>query len=185
MSPSRKKPPVKPESVRGLQGMLETHYATLRELASRILAQRRLMQRSAGPDRVSPTSLVAEATLRLLLQRKAIEGPDHLHGLAALSMQRSLNDRARRRGAKRRTAPVDAAPARSSPAAAEEPDEALRVSLEALSRSKPRMAQVVTLVGLKGLTIAQAARTLGISAPTAERDLRAARLWLAQRLSDR
>jgi RNA polymerase sigma factor (TIGR02999 family) len=164
--------------------MLETHYATLRELASRILAQRRLMQRAAGPDRVSPTSLVAEATLRLLLQKKAIEDPDHLHGLAALSMQRSLNDRARRRGAKRRTAPADA-PNGASSRASEEPDDSVRVSLEALRRSKPRQAQIVTLVGLKGLTIAQAAKEIGISVPTAERDLRAARLWLAQRLADR
>lgn len=164
--------------------MLETHYATLRELASRILAQRRLMQRAAGPDRVSPTSLVAEATLRLLLQRKAIKDPDHLHGLAALSMQRSLNDRARRRGAKRRTAPTDAASGASARTSAE-PDDSVRVSLEALRRSKPRQAQIVTLVGLKGLTIAQAAKEIGVSVPTAERDLRAARLWLAQRLADR
>lgn len=184
MSSSRKKPVLQAHSVRALQGMLETHYATLRELASRILAQRRLMQRAAGPDRVSPTSLVAEATLRLLLQRKAIEDPDHLHGLAALSMQRSLNDRARRRGAKRRTAPADATSGASSRTSAE-PDDSVRVSLEALRRSKPRQAQIVTLVGLKGLTIAQAAKEIGISAPTAERDLRAARLWLAQRLADR
>ena len=184
MSPNRKKPIVEPQSVRALQGLLETHYATLRQLASRILAQRRLMQRAAGPDRVSPTSLVAEATLRLLLQRKAIEDPEHLHGLAALSMQRSLNDRARRRGAKRRTVPADAAIARPS-AAAEEPDDSVRESLTALSRTRPRQAQVVTLVGLRGLTIAQAAKELGVSTPTAERDLRAARLWLAQRLAAR
>jgi RNA polymerase sigma factor (TIGR02999 family) len=161
--------------------MLETHYVTLRQLASRILAQRRLMQRAAGPDRVSPTSLVAEATLRLLLQKKAIKDPDHLHGLAALSMQRSLNDRARRRGAKRRTAPTDSVIAPST-RTAEEPDDSVRVSLEALRKSKPRQAQVVTLVGLKGLTVAQAAKEMGVSVPTAERDLRAARLWLAQRL---
>jgi DNA-directed RNA polymerase specialized sigma24 family protein len=43
----------------------------------------------------------------------------------------------------------------------------------------------VTLVGLRGLTIAQAAKELGVSTPTAERDLRAARLWLAQRLAAR
>jgi RNA polymerase sigma factor (TIGR02999 family) len=130
---------------------------------------------------VSPTSLVAEATLRLLLQRKAIKDPDHLHGLAGLSMQRSLNDRARRRGARRRTAPADAAIALST-GTAEEPNDSVRDSLEALRRSKPRQAQVVALVGLRGLTVAQAAKEMGVSVPTAERDLRAARLWLAQRL---
>jgi RNA polymerase sigma factor (TIGR02999 family) len=181
MTSNRKKPATPPRSLRALQGLLETHYVTLRELASRILAQRSLMQRAAGPNRVSPTSLVAEATLRLLLQRKAISDPDQLHGLAALSMQRSLNDRARRRGAKRRTVKIDhASKATSTPA--EEPDDSVRVSLDALRRSKPRQAQLVTLVGLDGLTVAQAAKQVGVSVPTAERDLRAARLWLAQRL---
>lgn len=161
--------------------MLETHYDTLRALASRILAQRQLMQRAAGPDRVSPTSLVAEATLRLLLQKKEIRDADHLHGLAALSMQRSLTDRARRRGAKRRT-PSAGNESATAASTTPEPDDSVRVALEALRRSKPRQAQIVALVGVKGLTISKAAAELGISVPTAERDLRAARLWLAQRL---
>ena len=184
MPSPRKKPVLSPRSVRALQGMLESHYDTLRVLASRILAQRRLMQRAAGPDRVSPTSLVAEATLRLLLQRTEIRDSDHLHGLAALSMQRSLLDRARRRGAKRRTAGRGSAAAekRQTP---EQPDDSVRTALEALRRIQPRQAEVVTLVGLQGRSLKDTAAELGVSVPTVERDLRAARLWLSTRLEGR
>ena len=181
MAPHRKKPALSPASVRALQGMLETHYSMLRELAGRILAQRRQRQRTPGPDRISPTSLVAEATLRLLLQRTEIRNGKHLEGLAALSMQRSINDRARKRLAKRRTLPTDA-PTAGGTVDAAEPDDSVRIALESLRRSNPRQAEVVTLVGLKGATVAQAAKALGISTPTAERDLRAARLWLSRRL---
>jgi RNA polymerase sigma factor (TIGR02999 family) len=181
MAPSRRKPTISPASVRALQGMLETHYSTLRDLASRILAQRRQQERITGPDRISPTSLVAEATLRLLLQRTEIRDGEHLEGLAALSMQRSISDRARRRLAKRRTAPKDPAPA-PKPAEAAEPEDSIRVALESLRQSNPRQAEIVTLVGLKGATVPQAAKILGISTPTAERDLRAARLWLSKRI---
>lgn len=164
--------------------MLSSHYDTLRELASRILAQRRLMQRAAGPDRASPTSLVAEATLRLLLQRTEIRDAEHLHGLAALSMQRSLTDRARRRGAKRRTATEEAKPRRRRNDAAL-PDDSVRVALEALRSIQPRQADVVSLVGLQGRSLKETAAELGVSVPTVERDLRAARLWLSQRLEGR
>jgi RNA polymerase sigma factor (TIGR02999 family) len=161
--------------------MLETHYSMLRGLASRILAQRREQQRNSGADRISPTSLVAEATLRLLLQRTEIRDGEHLEGLAALSMQRSISDRARKRLAKRRTPPKDIATVAKAASPAE-PDDTLRTALESLQRSNPRQAEMVTLVGLQGATVAQAAKALGISVPTAERDLRAARLWLSKRL---
>ena len=76
---SKRKPSVPPASLRAVQGLLNSHYDTLRELARRILAQRRLMQKAAGPDRVSPSSLVAEATLRLLLQRERIREIGRAH----------------------------------------------------------------------------------------------------------
>lgn len=164
-----------------LPGLLSRQYRSLRSIAERILVEHRAMQQAAGSDRMSPTSLVAEATLRLLLQKKEIRDADHLHGLAALSMQRSLTDRARRRGAKRRT-PSAGNESATAASTTPEPDDSVRVALEALRRSKPRQAQIVALVGVKGLTISKAAAELGISVPTAERDLRAARLWLAQRL---
>lgn len=181
MAPKRK-PSIPPASLRAVQGLLNTHYTTLRALARRILAQRRLMQKAAGPDRVSPSSLVAEATLRLLLQRERIRDPEHLHGLAALSMQRSLNDRARRRGAKRRTVDPKALQTDAvDPKPVEASTDLLR-ELEALRRLRPRQADAIELIGLQGKSPAEAAKALGVSVPTIERDLRAARAWLAARM---
>ena len=177
---SKRKPSVPPASLRAVQGLLNSHYDTLRELARRILAQRRLMQKAAGPDRVSPSSLVAEATLRLLLQRERIRDPEHLHGLAALSMQRSLNDRARRRAAKRRDAGTSK-PSSEAELPPAQPESDLLQELEALRRLRRRQADAIELVGLQGKSTAAAAKALGVSVPTIERDLRAARAWLAAR----
>lgn len=177
---SKKKPSINATSLRRLQGLMGTHYATLRGLARRILAQHELMQRAAGPDRVSPTSLVAEATLRLLLQRTQIRNDEHLHGLAAESMKRALKDRARQRTAQRRTRTAAGERREAVPPA--EPTTDLLQALEALHAVRPRQADVVRLVGVKGLAPAEAAKQLGISVPTLERDLRAARAWLGKRV---
>ena len=178
---SKKKPSISSSSLRAVQGLLDSHYSTLRELARRILAQRRLMQKAAGPDRVSPSSLVAEATLRLLLQRTEIRNAEHLHGLAALSMQRSLTDRARQRGATRRVKPKDAVRERRLQDPVEAQGDLLH-ELEALRAVRPRQAAIVELVGLQGKPLAEAAAQLRVSVPTVERDLRAARAWLKTRL---
>ena len=55
-------------------------------------------------------------------------------------------------------------------------------ALEALHAVRPRQADAVRLVGVQGLALADAAKRLGISVPTLERDLRAARAWLAKRV---
>jgi len=178
--PSKKKPSINPDSLRRLQGLMGAHYATLRGLARRILAQHERMQRAAGPDRVSPTSLVAEATLRLLLQRTDIKNDAHLHGLAAESMKRALKDRARRRTARSRTRTADAERGEAVEPAEAESD--LLQALEALHAVRPRQADAVKLVGVQGLAPADAAKRLGVSVPTLERDLRAARAWLGRRV---
>lgn len=177
---NKKKPSIHPTSLRRLQGMMSAHYATLRGLARRVLAQHELMQRAAGPDRVSPSSLVAEATLRLLLQRTEIKNDEHLHGLAAESMKRALKDRARQRTAKRRTRAAAGERSEALPPAEATSD--LLQALEALHAVRPRQADAVRLVGVQGLTPAVAAKQLGISVPTLERDLRAARAWLGKRI---
>ena len=161
-----------------LKGLLSRHYATLRTIAERTIAQHRLMQKAAGADRISPTSLVAEAALRLLLQRTDLKNPQHLEGLAAISMQRAIKDRARKRGTQQRAA------AGRSGKSAEPTDTTPDVlhELEALRAMHPRQADIVTLVGVKGLSVGDAAKELGISKPTAERDLRTAREWLGRRL---
>jgi RNA polymerase sigma factor (TIGR02999 family) len=162
-----------------LPGLLSRQYRSLRAIAERILKEHRAMQKAAGPDRMSPTSLVAEATLRLLLQRTDINNDDHLNGLAALTMRRALIDGARRRRTREQAQDRLPEPTNQEPADAEAE---LRQVLEVLQRIQPRQAQALTLVGLRSLSPAEAARKLGVSEATLRRDLRAGRAWLTRRV---
>ena len=162
-----------------LPGLLSRQYRSLRAIAERILKEHRAMQRAAGPDRMSPTSLVAEATLRLLLQRTGVNNDDHLNGLAAITMRRALIDGARRRRTRERAQDARPEPHGVEPADAEAE---LRQVLEVLQRIQPRQAEALTLVGLRSLLPAEAARKLGVSEATLRRDLRAGRAWLARRV---
>jgi DNA-directed RNA polymerase specialized sigma24 family protein len=55
-------------------------------------------------------------------------------------------------------------------------------AIEALRTVRPRQADVITAVCLQELSIEQAAKELNMTVPTLNRDLRAAREWLAKRL---
>jgi RNA polymerase sigma factor (TIGR02999 family) len=162
-----------------LPGLLSRQYRSLRSIAERILVEHRAMQQAAGSDRMSPTSLVAEATLRLLLQRNRVNSDDHLHGLAAITMRRALVDGARRRRTREKAQDGRSDPVPEQPADAEAE---LRQILEVLRRVHPRQADALQLVGLRALSPAEAARKLGVSEATLRRDLRAARAWLARRV---
>jgi RNA polymerase sigma factor (TIGR02999 family) len=163
-----------------LPGLLAQHYRSLRDIAKRVLAQHRLLQKASGPDRVSPSSLVAEATLRMLLQRNPVQNTDHLHGLAALSMRRSLLDRARKRRSNEQARRRADRGTRPNPPA--DPEGDLTRTLQALRAVHPRQAEVIMLVGLQDLSVADVAARLGVSTATVQRDLRVARAWIAQRL---
>ncbi|MFM1829858.1 MAG: hypothetical protein RLZZ558_198 [Planctomycetota bacterium] len=116
----------------------------------------------------------------MLLQRNPVQNTDHLHGLAAISMRRSLLDRARKRRSNeqaRRRADRDARP--NPPA---DPEGDLTRTLQALRAVHPRQAEVIMLVGLQDLSVADVAARLGVSTATVQRDLRVARAWIAQRL---
>jgi RNA polymerase sigma factor (sigma-70 family) len=116
----------------------------------------------------------------MLLQRNPVQNTDHLHGLAALSMRRSLVDRARKRRSNeqaRRRADRDTRP--NPPA---DPEGDLTRTLQALRAVHSRQAEVIMLVGLQDLSVADVAARLGVSTATVQRDLRVARAWIAQRL---
>ena len=164
-----------------LRSLLTKQYQALREMAGRILRSERLIKSSKINRQMSPTSLVAESTLQLLAQRVAIQGDEHLQGLANISMQRVLSDRARKgRALKRSGNPRDLLKAEE--AKSEVQELAIMNAIEALRAVRPRQADVITAVCLQALSIEQAAETLNMSVPTLNRDLRAAREWLAKRL---
>ena len=164
-----------------LAKLLTKQYQALREMAGRILRSEQLLKASKINRQMSPTSLVAESTLQLLAQRVQIQGDEHLQGLANISMQRVLSDRARKgRALKRSGNPRDLLKAEEVKSEVQEL--AIMNAIEALRTVRPRQADVITAVCLQELSIEQAAKELNMTVPTLNRDLRAAREWLAKRL---
>jgi RNA polymerase sigma factor (TIGR02999 family) len=136
-----------------------------------------------------PTDLVHEAYLKLGgSEEMQWQNRAHFFGAAAQAMRNILVDHARRNaalkhggGQRRVSLSQVGAPPRSSC----DPIDvlALNSALDALDAHDPRAARLTTLRYFAGLTVAEAARTLGISTATAERDWRYARAWLHQRVT--
>jgi RNA polymerase sigma factor (TIGR02999 family) len=160
--------------------LLELVYGELRRLAAAKLS------REYAAQTLQPTALVHEAWLRLGGDAQpAWENRAHFFGAAAEAMRRILIDRARKRQAVRHGGGlqrVDLDGTGMEVAGPGGDDELLAVSeaLERLAAEHPRKAQLVKLRYFAGLTIEQAAATLGVSAPTAKRDWAFARAWLYQ-----
>lgn len=133
-------------------------------------------------------ALVHEAYLRFE-QAGAVAWQDRVHffAVAATAMRRVLLDHAKRRQRAKRGGALVQVPLESellgdaAIAAETDPDAllALDQALAELARTHPRQAQAVELRYFGGLTLEDVGIALGISAPTAMRDLRFAQAWLA------
>ena len=160
--------------------LIELIYEDLRRVARARLAHER-------PDHtLQPTALVHEALLRLVGQDRAdLQGRTHFLALAATSVRRVLIDHARATGAAKRGAVVrKEAVTESLVASGLDSTHVLdlHAALERLARTEARQAKVVELRFFGGLTLEEAAATLGVSRQTAKLDWRAARAWLAREL---
>ena len=156
-------------------------YAELRRRAAAHL------RRERRGHTLRPTDLVHETYMRLRAQNAAWQNREQLFAVASRLMRRILVDHARSRGAAKRgggmrvTLVEDAA--RTGPA---EPDLLdLDAALDELAGLDPRQAQLVELRFFGGLDIEEAARALGVSVATANRDWVTARAWLYRRLQRR
>lgn len=155
-------------------------YEELRKLAAWRLGQ------EIHAQTLQATALVHEVYLKLSPGEQQWEGRKHFFSAAAESMRRILIDRARRRKAVRhggelqRTMFVENIVADSS----EKDDEILAINeiLDRFAQIEPRKAEVVKLRYFVGMTIDEAAESLGISVPTAKRDWVFARAWLFREL---
>jgi RNA polymerase sigma factor (TIGR02999 family) len=164
-------------------------YADLARMAHRQLAL------EAGGHTLSTTALVHEAYLRLVDQTRAQwNDRAQFFAVAAHVMRRVLVDHARRHGAARRGAArrravsieaLDAADV-GSLAADQRSDIllALDEALDRLATLDPRQALVVECRFFGGLTEAETASALGVTARTVTRDWVKARGWLYQALTD-
>lgn len=166
--------------------------AALDELTGRVYAD--LKRRAAAHMRreqhqtLNPTDLVHEAYLRLVGQRRtAWQNRSQFFAIASQMMRRILVDRARaRRSVKRsgRWARVTLEAGEiAAPAGLDVLD--LDAALARLATFDARKAQLAELRFFAGLSIADAAKTLGVSDATANRDWQSARAWLLKELRPR
>ena len=161
--------------------LLPLVYDELRKLAAARMARER-------PDHtLQATALVHEAYARLVEDRNETNwnSRGHFFGAAAEAMRRILVDAAHRkatlkRGGGRERIDLDFANLEVLP----QSDDllALDEALEQLQSHEPMVAELVKLRYFAGLTNAEAAKILGISARKADTMWAYARVWLHQRI---
>ena len=159
-------------------------YDELRRLARRYLAGQR------GAVTLEATALVHEAYMRLVDRSQiGFNGRIHFLATAARAMRHLLIDQARRRGREKRGGQWQRVTLQEAvvPSAGRDlaPDEllVLNTALDKLARYDERQARFIELRFFAGLTVAEAARVLGVSKRTAEGDWTHARAWLKRELS--
>jgi RNA polymerase sigma factor (TIGR02999 family) len=162
--------------------LLPLVYDELRKLAAQKLAEEKPGQT------LQPTALVHEAYLRLVDVEKAQHwnSKGHFFAAAAEAMRRILIESARRkhrlkRGGDRVREELDEA-LLAVPESAEGLI-ALDEALERLARLDPRKAELVKLRCFAGLSMSQAAETLGVSLSSAEKYWTYARTWLYRQIT--
>jgi RNA polymerase sigma factor (TIGR02999 family) len=153
--------------------LLPLVYDELRRLAAAQLA------REKPGHTLDATALVHEAWMRLA-GGQPFESRSYFFRASAEAMRRILVDHARAKGADKRGGCWTRVELADWHKVAQTPEQVLALS-EALDRfaaSEPRKAELVTLRFFGGLSMPEAADTLGISLPTAERWWAFARSWL-------
>lgn len=160
--------------------LLALVYDELRRVA------RARLRSEARDHTLQPTALVHEAYLRLLGARASPQNRAHLFAMSARLMRQVLVDHARRRKADKRGSGAttmtltDAVPSPQSPVV---DLLVLDEALTQLGELDERLSQVVELKCFGGLSIAEMASSLNVSAATVERDWAMAKAWLFERLS--
>jgi RNA polymerase sigma factor (TIGR02999 family) len=160
--------------------LLPLVYEELRKLAAAKLAQE-----SPGHT-LQPTALVHEAYLRLVDGNEA-QGWDsrgHFFAAAAEAMRRILVESARRKKAVKHGGGKQRVPLEEFHRVTESPDDLLDLdgALTRFAAEEPDKARLVQLRFFAGLSIPDAAASLGISQATAERWWTFARAWLFSEL---
>jgi RNA polymerase sigma factor (TIGR02999 family) len=154
--------------------LLPLVYDELRQLAARKLA------REKPGQTLDATALVHEAYLRLVGDQP-FANRRHFFAAAAEAMRRILIESARRKQLAPRVQLEDFEPALSAP---DGRLLELNDALERLAASEPAAARIVELRLFAGLSVEEAAQTLGLSRATAYREWMFARAWLATELAE-
>jgi RNA polymerase sigma factor (TIGR02999 family) len=159
--------------------LLPLVYDELRQLAAV-----RLAQLTPGQT-LQPTALVHEAYLRLVGDPAGHDWDSrgHFFAAAAEAMRRILVENARRKGRQKHGGgllrqDLDTAAEQVTEPEVREDLVALDEALTRLAATDPRSARLVELRYFAGLSIPEAAQTLGVSPRTADRLWAFARVWL-------
>ena len=163
--------------------LLPLVYAELRQLAAQKLAQEKPGQT------LQATALVHEAYLRLVDTETAQrwDSRGHFFAAAAEAMRRILIDQARRKQTEKHGGSWQRHDLLEAELAIDSTGGDLLVVDAALSRlatQEPLIARLVELRVFAGLTLAEAARCLGLSQRTAYRHWAYARAWLRRELDE-
>lgn len=164
-----------------LDRLLPLLYDELRDLAARHL------RRERPGHTLQPTALVHEAWLRLIADPQASwQNRAHFFGVAAQVMRRILVEHARGRAAEKRGGEVQKLSLDENLEAAQERAVdliALDDALTALARLDAQKSRIVELRFFGGLSVAETAEVLGVSAITVKRQWRLAKAWLYGQVS--
>ena len=157
------------------ESLLPLVYDELKKIAGGYLLKER------SDHTLQATAVVNEAYLRLAGPRSAFENRAHFFGAAARAMRQVLVDHARRRTAAKRPGARERVTLVDAPVTGGLPDVeilSLHAALKRLEEVDERKARVVELRYFAGMSFADAAKVLGVSAMTAKRDWDVARLML-------
>jgi len=162
-----------------LDRLLPVVYAELHRQAERYM-------RAQSPGHtLQTTGLVHEAYLRLAIRdNPEWNGRAHFFGVAAKAMRSILVDHARARGAAKRGGGANAVTLSNLEDTDGRELDVLDLddALKRLAEMDPRKGSLVELRYFAGLSIEEAAESLGISPATAKREWRLARAWLRREL---
>jgi RNA polymerase sigma factor (TIGR02999 family) len=163
--------------------LLALVYEDLRRLAASKMAH------EAPGQTLQPTALVHEAWLRLVGDgSQEFQGRAHFFAAAAESMRRILVEAARRKSSLKRGANAQRAEFDEAQFLAPERSEELLAvdeALDVLAARDPVAADVVKLRYFVGMTMEEAALSLGLSKRTAESVWTYARIWLHREIRRR
>lgn len=154
--------------------LLPLVYDELRKLAAQKLAQEK-----AGQT-LEATALVHEAYLRLVGDQQ-FANRRHFFAAAAQAMRRILIDSARRKQLAPR---VDIEGLQLAAPGRDERILELHEALDRLAKEEPTAARIVEARVFAGLSVEEAAASLGLSRATAYREWTFARAWLATALAE-
>lgn len=170
----------------GDQGALEALTPLVYDELHRI-AQRLFAKENRGHT-LQPTALVHEAFVKLVDAEVSWQDRAHFFALSGRMMRRLLVNHAHARRAGKRGGDAVRVTLVDSLASGEDTDARLLdldEALENFARIDPRKAGLIELQYFAGLTFREMEQVTGLSSSTLDRDLRVARAWLKDYLSNR